>query len=73
MGPWLQIILSIVEAFPAVLKIIQEVIALMAGHPAQLSHEHAFSSLLLDWEQRKDKSALVTGLQCLRDDLKCQD
>jgi hypothetical protein len=69
MGPWLPIILGIIEVFPTVLKIVQEVIELLQAHPGEAAHAHAFHSLLLDWETHKDKSALVAGLQGLRDSL----
>lgn len=63
---WISIILEIIQALPAIINIIKEIIALIEGHPLQLMHEVAFKQLLADYHASKDGAVLEHGLKSLR-------
>lgn len=62
---WVSLILGIIQAIPSILKIIQEIVDLIHGHPAQAFHEHAFLGILAAWRDHRDPVKLEADLQAI--------
>ncbi len=66
---WISIILGIIEAIPTLLKLIQQIIDAIHGHPAQVMHEHAFLGVIRAWHDHKDPVKLEADLRALHSTL----
>lgn len=67
---WISIILSIIEAIPAIITIIKDIIDLINGHPFQIQYEFQLHNVLANWQSHKDPERLKRELGGLHSALK---
>ncbi len=70
---WISIILGIIQALPAIITLIQELLTAISGQPlgARLRLEHQLQGHLLDWHTGGDVEKLKGSLAGMGSALSC--
>ena len=66
---WITIVMGLISAIPDIIKVIQDIIALLQSSSTPAIHQMALENHLLTWHLRRDPVELKAKLEQLKSDL----